>query len=231
MPMGNWTLMCKLLRTSTGNHKRGIGIFELIVAMGIVSFCLAVIFSLLGNAQSSFFNADTNIDLRNTLRVASDKMTSELRNTGYKGGVAQFAILTGSGTNGTDIIRFAIPILCTSTMTTILDGNGDPAYWGAPLTWGCNTSSCMDADNDCSIQEYRYIQYSLNASKQLERKVLNSALTTVSTTIMATDIIDFDVSLTNEKFTITLTGQKISPVKNTLTAVYTSILLINNQGG
>ncbi len=225
--------MYKSLQISTVKNKRGLSLMELMVAMGIMSFCLVVIFNLLGNANSSFFNADTNIDLRNTLRLASDKMTTELRNTGYSSNVAQFAILTGSGTNGSDIVRFAIPILCTSTMTTILDGNGNPAYWGAPLTWGCNASSCMDADNDCSVQEYRYIEYSLNNSNQLERKVLDGTLTAVTngTSIIAQNIINFTISLTGTEFTIVLTGQKVSSVSTTITSTYTSKLLINNQGG
>lgn len=225
--------MYNFLPIYMAKNNRGLSLAELLVSLTIVTFCFAVIFSLLGNANSSFFNADANIDLRNSLRLASDKLSTELRNTGYKSNVAQFAIVDGNGPNNSDTIRFAIPILCTNTMTTILDVNGNPAYWGAPLTWGCNSSSCMDADNSCLIQEYRYIQYSLNNSNQLERKVLDGSLATVanSTTIMGQDIINFQASITGAEFTITLTGQKVSSVKKTLTATYTSNVLINNQGG
>lgn len=233
MAMANWTHMYKPSPISMVNSQRGVTLWELMIAMTIISFCLSAIFGLLGNANASFFNADVNIDLRNSLRLASDKMTTELRNTGYKAGVAQFAILTGAGVNGSDIIRFAIPIQCSNTMTTILDASGNPAYWGAPLTWGCNNSSCMDANNDCSVAEYRYIQYSLNGSQQLERKILDGALSAVSggTTVIANYISNFNVSLASEKFTIVLTGQKESAVNKTFTVSYTSKLLINNQGG
>lgn len=205
---------------------------ELLVVLAIMTIAITGIFNMLGSARSTFFNADAAIDLRNSLRQASERISLEMRNTGYQGGTARFTILDGQGTGGSDIIRFSIPVICTSS-GTLLDATGSPAYWGAPLTWGCDSSSCMDANDDCSTLEYKYVQYSLNASNQLERAVLDTALTTVnnSTTIMGQNIVDLQASAVGDQITFTLSGQKVSAVRKTLTLNFTNKVFINNFGG
>jgi hypothetical protein len=204
------------------------------ITMVILTFVLYSVFGLLGQAQSSFFAADSSIDIRNSLRLSSEKIALELRNTGYQSGVAQFTITDNTGVNSSDIIRFSIPVLCSST-STLLDGNGNPQYWGAPLTWGCNSYTCMDLNGVCATVEYKHIQYSINASNQLERKVLDAGLSTVngSTTIIGNDIVNFQVSLSADTNIITfvLSGQKKSQTSRIVSATYSNDVLLNNLGG
>ncbi len=235
MVMDNWTRMYRLRATSMVVKTKGFSLTELIIVMALLTFVMAAVFGLLGQAQSSLFTADTGIDLRNSLRLSSEKIALELRNTGYQNNVAQFTISDGTGPNSSDVIRFSIPILCSSSSTLLNSATSNPNYWGAPLSWGCNSYTCMDANGDCSTLEYKHIQYSINSSNQLERKILSTALTTVSgsTTIVGNDITNFQVSLSADLHVITfvLTGQKKSPVGRTITVTYSTDVLLNNLGG
>ena len=226
--------MCKLRPISMVRRLKGFSMVELLFAVAILSFVMAAIFGLLGNAQMSFFNSDTEIDLRNSLRLSSEKIALELRNTGYKSNVAQFSLLDGQGLGSSDILRFSVPVLCSSS-STLLDANGNPSNWGAPLTWGCNSYTCMDANGDCTIQEYKYIQYAINASNQLERKVLDTNANAVNggTTVVGNYITNFQISLSNDThmITVVLTGQKKSGTGKLITLTYTSDVLLNNLGG
>ncbi len=214
------------------NSRHAFSLVELMLVAALTAFLTAAVFGLLGNAQTNFFNADASIDLRNSMRLASEKISMELRNTGYKSAVPQFSILDNTGVGGSDIIRFSIPILCTTT-ATLLDSSGNPAYWGAPKTWGCDASTCMDANNNCAIQEYKYVQYALNSSNQLERKILDTVLGTVSgtTTIVGQNITNLQATISSNQMTVILSGQKISAVKKTLTMSYTNKVFLNNFGG
>jgi hypothetical protein len=148
--------------------------------------------------------------------------------------VAQFTITAGASASVPDVIRFSIPILCSSA-STLINSSGVPANWGAPLTWGCNSYTCMDANGNCGTLEYKHVQYSLNASNQLERKVLNAALGVVnsSTTVLGNNISNFKVALSQDTrmMTVTLTGTKTSVVRKTLTTIFTRKVLLNNLNG
>ena len=233
MAMDKLIPMCKL-RPISMDKAKGFTMAELLVTAAILSFVLLVVFGLLAAAQSSFFTMDTGTDLRNNLRLSAEKIASELRNTGYQSASAQFTILDGSGTNNSDIIRFSIPVLC-SAASTLLDANGNPSYWGAPLSWGCNTYTCMDANADCSTLEYKYVQYSINASNQLERKILNTAFNTVanSTTIVGNDISDMQITQSADTHVISfvLTGLKKSQTSRMVTVTFSQDVLLNNLGG
>lgn len=215
-------------------NQRGYTMPEMLLSTGIMVFLLAVVFLLLTRSQGAFFDGDTNIDIRNQIRKAMARMSTEIRQTGYNSAaVAQFFISNGTGVGSSDIFTFSIPVLCASTMTTILNSSGDPAYWGAPLTWGCTTSSCMDSNNSCTILEYKSIRYQRNASNELVREVLNIANTVVSSSVLAKDISDFQLTsggTNNREITITLTGQKTSPTKRTINVSVNQTILVSNYG-
>lgn len=207
--------------------KSGFSLVELLIVTAIFAFVFISFFSLLSVAQSNFFNVDTGIDIRNNLRMASEKMALELRNSDVT--QLPLSIPNGLGANGSDIIQFSVPILCSST-STLLNTNGVPANWGAPLTWGCNSYTCMNNINSCATLGYKYVQYSINASSQLQRQVLDSASNVVagSTTIIANDIFTLTASVNANIITFTLTGQALSVVGRTLTATYVNEVLLNN---
>lgn len=207
---------------------------ELLIATGIFVFLTAAVFGLLSVSNGNFFNTDAAIDLRNSLRLASEKMSAEIRNTGYKSGVAQFTITAGGGYNGSDTIKFSIPIVCSSS-AFLLDASGNPAYWGAPLTWGCTSYTCMDANNSCTVLEYKYVKYSLNSSNKLQRDVLDAGSSVVSgsSSTIGDNITGMQISLSADgnQITMTLTGQKTSAINKTVSAIFTNKVLLNNLGG
>lgn len=225
--------MCKLQRTYMDKEK-AFSLIEMLFVTAIFIFVVIAVFSLLGNAQSSFFNSDTATDVRNNLRIASEKISLELRNTGYQSNTAQFTIQDSAGYGNSDIIRFSMPILCSST-STLLDTNGNPSYWGAPLNWGCNTYTCMDANGSCSTLEYKYVQYEINSSNQLIRKILDGSFATVSnsSSIITQNISNMQISLSvdTHMMTIVLSGVKTSPNGKTVTVTHASDVLLNNLGG
>lgn len=233
--------MCKLQRkyAAATKARSGFSLVELLIVTAIFAFVFVSFFYLLSVAQSNFFNIDANIDIRNNLRMASEKIALELRNSGYQGAAAQFSLISGGSPTTPDTIRFSVPILCPSTETTLttlsplLNTNGVPANWGAPLVWGCTSYTCLNNVSNCTTSNYTYIQYSINASSQLQRQVLNNGLAVVagSTTIIANDIVNLKTSLTSNVITFTLTGRQLSMVGRTLAATYTNQVLLNNING
>ncbi len=191
--------------------RRGLGLAELVVSLGILVFMSAVVYGLIGNSQMAFSDMSMGTQLRDGLRQALQKVELELRNTGYSGGAAQFTISAGAGAFGSDTIRFSVPITC-STATTFLNASGDPANWGAGLTWGCNSSTCMDANNSCTVIEYKYINYALNSSGQLVRSVLGAGFSTVASAVIGRDMSGMTISYAaaTRTFTVTMTAQKLS---------------------
>lgn len=192
--------------------RRGFSMAELLVSVALLIFLTSVIFGLLAAAQSSFYNADAGIQLRTIFRNAGQKMSWELARTGYDENLnPQFTISTGTGVNGSDVIRFSVPVPCDST-SAFLDASGNPERWGAFLTWGCNTTSCSDPDLDCNTVEYKYIQYALNADGSIVRSVLSPYLGVVGTTVIADDITDLRFATTagTSGVTFSMTGQKKS---------------------
>ncbi len=215
---------------STVNRCHGFAMVELLVAVAITVFLTAVIFGLLAASQGAYQNAEAGIQLRNIFRQASPKMSWELSHTGYDGGgAAQFTISAGAGANGSDTIRFSVPVSCDASLS-LLNTSGDPAHWGAYLTWGCDQTSCADSDGNCTTVEYKYIQYALNTNGQIIRSVLNATATnTVGTQIMAEKItaLHFATSGTNA-LTFSFSGQIKSGVGRMLTDTMSQTVRLMN---
>ena len=215
--------------------RRGMTLAEVLLSVCIMLMLLTAVYTLMGDARTAYYTAQTGSDLRTSLRQSMQKMEMELRNTGYDGcGQAMFTIASGTGVNGTDTIRFSIPVIC-STGATLLDCNGaqancdasnhctapnhfiSPGHWGAPLTWGCNSSTCMDADNNCATVEYQFVQYALNNSGQLMRNVLSPALAVVATQTLGQNITAVRFALSGGStslLTLSLTAVKNLPMRD-----------------
>jgi type II secretory pathway pseudopilin PulG len=118
----------------------------------------------------------------------------------------QVDIGDGGGFSGTDVVTFSIPVICEAG-GSIMDANGDVGNWGAPLNWGCTDSSCMDADNDCGTVDYSAIQYLMNSSNQLIRRVLDGGGSTVKDDVLGENITDFQAVMSPDLSMVTLTVQ------------------------
>lgn len=210
----------------------GFSMVELLIVISISAFMLTGIFTTLMTGQATWFTADTSIELRNNIRISNEKIARELRESGFNSaGTLQVTIVDGGGANSTDLLRFSVPVLCNSA-TALLDSNGNVANWGAPLTWGCTTSSCMDADDTCASVEYKYIQYEVTSSNQLVRKVLSPALAVVAQTTVAPNITDMQITISadNNVVTIQISAQKISPLRKLITITKSLNIYLRNRG-
>lgn len=206
---------------------------ETMFAVAIFLVVATGVYTVLASGRSTWYDTTTSIELQQNLRFTLEKMTRELNESGFdKNNIWQVTISDGVGVNGTDILKFSIPIICHSG-DKVIDGSGDVAYWGAPLTWGCTSSSCMDVDNDCATRDYRYVQYSLDNSNQLVRSILDNGGAVVRQDIVAHNITDFQITNSVDKKIVTLqvTAQKKSSISRTLVATVSMDVYLRNKGG
>ena len=199
-------------------RRKGFTLVEALIASALFLIVATAAYSILSSGRTTWFDTDASIELQQNLRLTLEKMTRELHESGFnKNGVWQVAITVGTGVNGSDILRFSMPVICHSG-DSVIDSNGDVAYWGAPLTWGCTSSGCMDADNDCATVDYKYIEYSLDNTNQLLRKVLDNNSLALRLDLIARNIVDFRVTNSADRKVVTLqlTAQRKSGTGRTL---------------
>lgn len=205
---------------------------ELMVAVAILTAMMGGVYMSMAAGQNSWANTALQIELQENLRLTQEKVSKELRESGSNSvGVMQVTINDNTGVNNSDIIRFFMPVICEAGQT-IIDNNGDVANWGAPLTWGCTDSTCMDADDDCSTVEYSYLEYAINNNNQLERRVRNGANALVRTDIFAQNITDFQAALSADQneVTITVTALGTSIKNRTMTMTNSMVVYLRNRG-
>ncbi len=233
MEMANWMAMFLLRQESmVKRNQNGMSMVEILMTVAIMSFLIMVVFGILINSQRAYHTADADIDLRNQLRIAIEKLSSELRNTGLDGaGNAQYTVFDGAGAFSTDTIRFSMPIYCSAT-SSFLDASGNPSYWGAPLNYGCNSYTCMDQNGDCSTLEYKYLWYMVDGNNQLLRIVANAAGATVASTVVARNISNLQATVSNDgtSITYTITASKLSAMRTTATVTLTETVNLMNRG-
>ncbi len=212
-----------------GRKNRGFSLTELMVSLIIFAVFASIAYGILSSGQRSWFTTESRIKTRQDLRRILNRIARELQQTGYdENGIAKFAISDGGGINNTDIITFSIPIICESG-GVLINSNGDVANWGAPLNWGCSSSSCMDADDNCTTRDYQLIEYALDSNNRLRRIVKDPSGNIVAEDIIAENIVDFQ--LMQESFriiSITLTAQRAIPYENPFTLSATMKVYLRN---
>lgn len=172
------------------------------------------------------------IRLSENLRLSLNKMSKEIRESGAdSGGNMQVNISDGTGLNSSDIITFSVPVICEAG-GSIINSSGDVANWGAGITWGCNDSTCFDADDDCSTVDYQSIRYLINNNNQLVRRVLDNGGTIKGEAIFAQNISDVQASISadNNVVTLTVTALTITNNKRTLTESTSVDIYLRNKG-
>ena len=210
---------------------KGFSVTEIMIVLLIFSIIIVGLYASLSTGQATWFNTETSMELQQTIRKTLQRVARELQESGFdKNNILQVSIGDGIGVNGTDILRFSIPIVCENG-ASLIDANGDVAYWGEPLTWGCTQSSCMDADNNCLTTDYKYSEYLVNSDNQLVRGVISPAFVLVREDVTAYNIIDFQVSASPDGNVVTLqvTAQKKSVVGATLTATSQVQVFLRNR--
>jgi hypothetical protein len=91
--------------------------------------------------QNAWSMTDARVQMQQELRRTLQRVSMELAESGTdSAGTLQITILDGAGPNGSDSLRFAVP-LCVDG-TDAMDEDGNVRSWGAPLRWG--QSGCSD---------------------------------------------------------------------------------------
>ncbi len=205
---------------------------ELVVAVAIFLAMFGGVFMSMSAGQNSWAITATQIELQENLRFTIERISKELRESGSDNtGAMQVTINDNTGPNSTDVLQFFMPVICEST-GSIIDANGDVANWGAPLTFGCTDSTCMDADNDCTTVDYSYLEYGINANNQLERRVRDASNAVVRTDVFAQNITNFQAVLSGDSNVVTLTVTASGTTNNNRAITTTDSLdvLLRNRG-
>lgn len=122
------------------NNQNGFTLTELLVVTAIVSVIFLATNILLLSSQAAWSTTQASINLQENMRQTLLRISNELEESGSDSlGAMQVQILSAAGPNGSDILRFSIPLCVCGD--NIMDANGDVAYWGATLNWGTKTCS------------------------------------------------------------------------------------------
>lgn len=204
------------------NHK-GLSLVEVMVTTLLMASLFGGGYLLLSTGQATWFTTDVQIQLQENLRKSIERLLVELRQTNS----GQSQIFDGIGPGSSDSIRFSIPVVCHAG-DNLINSSGDVAYWRAPLTWGCTSATCMDADDVCATVDYKSIEYKLDDSNDLIRQVLNDFGTVVRTDTFAKNISDFQVTASGKILTLTVTAQKSTVFKRSLSSQLTVQVYLRN---
>lgn len=190
------------------NRVRAMTLIELLVSMGIFVFLMAAVVAVLTISQSSWRQADRQIGLQENVRKARMRLTRELAESGFDAAEptpnCMVAISDNAGVNGSDIIRFSIPVDHDND-GDVLDVNGD-IEWGAPLLWADKNPDCEGPGDNCDYLGYE-IEYLINADNQFVRQVFDSGGVLINEAVYAERITNFQVSRSGALVTVELTAE------------------------
>ena len=133
--------------------QKGFSMMEMLVAVALFSIVTMAGFLLFVAGNNAWSVTDAKIQMQQNLRQALQRITSELQQSGEDSSHnLKVTILNGTGVNGSDILRFSIPICVCRAQA--MDDNGDIRFWGAPLTWlktGCGPDYPLNGNNKVTI--------------------------------------------------------------------------------
>lgn len=187
--------------------QKGFTLIEILIVVLIISTMMGGFYLILATGQATWFTTDVKIQVQENLRKTISRISMELRQTE----TAHLQIFDGTGFGGTDVIKFSVPVICDAD-GSLIDNNGDVANWGAPLTWGCTSETCMDQDQDCSALEYKYVEYRISNQNELLRRVLDESNNLVAENMFATNVSDFQARLNSGIVTLNVATQATSVI-------------------
>jgi len=142
-----------MFRVIKVQNQKGFTFMELTVVMLLVSIISVAGYMLFMVGESAWSTTSSNIHMQDNIRRLLQRVSIELQESGTdSGGILQITIDDNTGVNGSDVLRFAIP-LCLCGVSPI-DSNGDVQYWGAPLAWGqsgCTNNYPVENNNKVII--------------------------------------------------------------------------------
>ncbi len=257
------------------NFKRGVGLVEMMVMVGLMSIVLLAGSMVFVAGQNTFSLTYARSELlENSLRVLQ-RISIELQESGRdSAGNMKVSILDGTGVNGTDVLRFSVP-LCLCGISP-MDSNGNVSRWGAPLTWGqagCSTNYPTDSNGKVDLCHYppanpnnphtmnlgapsvkahlahgdylgacgscdpntytnRTIEYVMDNSGQLLRRVLDTNNAVVSSSIFAQHLTDFQASINGGQTEVTVAVKlsEIAVPRRTISISNSMDVMLRNRG-
>jgi|GEM_PF-2222692 len=136
--------------------QRGVSLVEAMVMMLLMSVVLTAGSMVFIAGQSAFSYVYVRSDTQENSRRALQRISFELQESGRdSSAVMKVAVLDGVGVNGSDVLRFSVP-LCVCGISPI-DSSGNVSRWGAPSDWGragCSTSYPVDVNGKVDICHY-----------------------------------------------------------------------------
>lgn len=205
-------------------NAKGFSYVELMVTISIISLMTLGGYAVLSSGESSWFTAEAGIQVQESLRLALDKMTTELRQSK----LSKVSINNGGGLNSTDEVIFRIPVIC-HTGDNLLNASGDVAYWRATLKWGCWDAVCMDADDSCATLDYDFIKYAVISGNKLVRQVWQDVDLMVRQDVMANNISDFQASFGASSISLTIKAEVKSVLNRPVTAIVQNSVDFRNK--
>lgn len=217
--------------------RKGFTLVEILFVVAILSFLVIGLFNVLTVGQNAWYNTDVSVEIQQDLRNALMRLTRELHQSGFKcnnppdctSTTIQVTVLTGAGVNGTDILRFKLPVDYNQD-GYIKNSNGIVELWGANLTWGCSDFSCQRPLSP-EVQSNNYqVEYSVDENRRLLRQVLDNSLNYIRTDIYADNIDNFTVTLNGNFVNISLDASRKSVLNREATQALTAQVLLRNRG-
>jgi len=127
--------------------EKGVTLIELVVAMGISGILLAAIYAMFVTQNRSKVNSDQVSEMQQNLRVASDMIERDIRNTGY--GLANVL--------PTDLVPLVVTNSTTGPDSLTIRGNFDDITTYAPGVIGVASPGTIVVDDATGFQKYDYI--------------------------------------------------------------------------
>ena len=110
---------------------------EVVVVVLLLAIVMTAVSIVFVSGQGLYLDTSSKSDVQANVMQALQRISFELQDSGYdSSNNFKVAILDNAGLNGTDILRFAIPLCACGTSP--FDSSGNVSAWGAPLIWGQN---------------------------------------------------------------------------------------------
>ncbi len=217
--------------------RKGFTLTEILVVTLIFTILAAGLFMVLHVGQSTWYTAEVAMEIQQDLRGAMMRLTKELHQSGFKcnnppdctNTTVQVIILSDAGVNNTDILRFKIPVDYNQD-SYIKNSSGIVELWGANLTWGCLDYNCQRPLSPEPQSNSYMIEYLVDDSRHLLRRVLDDGLNPVRTDIYADNIENFQVTRSGNLVTIDLSASKTSIVGRAVSSNLSVQVLLRNKG-
>lgn len=187
------------------NKKQGLTLLEVLMTAAILSLLLGIGAHSLWQANQVWNALHTRMDLEEQNLRALDRLRQELQFSAAD----HVEIIEQATVQGVDLIRFQLPVLCSSGEGAIPRDHPAQILWSAPLPSACRGRECLPLTEACGQQDSYYLEYGVNQKQEFFRRVIDSQFRLLREDPLAANIHSFQVSLPASGLAVVqLTAQK-----------------------